>query len=125
MRGVLVFVLVVGICVAGMGATDTQVAEYQRGFADGQREGRSDVSWIYALWGFFTKGIHALFVSVIPGEEIPYKKLILFEEESQSYKCGLMDGYKDGYRRQRADYSTSGAFFRLIILPLLGQLSAS
>jgi len=125
MRGVLVFALVVGICVSVMGAAETQVAEYQRGFNDGQREGRNAVSWTHALWGFFTTGIHTLFVSLISGEEIPYKTLSLFEGESPSYKYGLMDGYKDGYKRQRSRYSAGGALLRLIALPSLGQLPAS
>lgn len=123
MRILVVVALVVGICLTGVAAwADSQVVEYQRGFADGQREGTSDVSWIHAAYGFFTVGIHTLFVLVTPGKEVPFRKLILLEGEPQSYKYGFMDGYKDGYKRQRTIYSASGAL-AILILSVVGQVA--
>jgi len=99
---------------------DTQVTEYQRGFRDGQREGRKDVGWVHVVWGFLTAGIHTLVVVFLPGKEVPYRKLILLEGEPQAYKYGFMDGYQDGYRRQRLSYSASGAA-TVWVLSIVGQ----
>ena len=120
MRGVLVFLLIVGICFTGLAAADSQIADYQKGFDDGRREGRNDVSWVHVAWGFLTVGIHTLVILLVPGKEMPYVTTLLLEGETQSYKRGFIDGYEDGYYNQRLRYSASGAGVCLV-LGLIGQ----
>ena len=103
---------------------EAQPAEYLRGFEDGQREGRNRAGMLHFLWGFLTMGIHTLAASLSPSRDVPIQKLVPIEDESLSYRHGFVDGYEDGYRRQRLRFSLAGAAMRWV-LGVIGLVTAS
>lgn len=107
-RGLVLIVGLSAVLASLPVLADTAVNDYQRGYADGIREGKNDVSWTGVLLGFFTGGISTIVELMLPGKEVPFSKLILLEGEPQAYKYGFMDGYKEGSRQQRIQYNLVG-----------------
>jgi len=82
--------------------------DYERGYADGIREGRNDVSWTGGLLGFFTGGVSTIVALLLPGKEVPSGKLPLLDGKSSAYEVGFTIGFKEGSRQQRIQYNFIG-----------------